>query len=79
MRKPVCVPCGLAMYPEQNGVVVLETKDKAKAQPYRLWRSDKWKCPGCGYEVLSGYSDRCIYPGDPDYDEDVKKVELIFY
>ena len=79
MRKPVCVPCGLAMKPEDNGVRAVETKDKEKQEEYRIWSADKWKCPGCGHEVLSGYGDRATYPSDEDYDEKLAHATVIFY
>ncbi len=51
-HKPVCVSCQREMRPEQNGVGCL---DMADFGPYKLWDSDKWKCPSCGYEILSGF------------------------
>lgn len=23
-------------------------------RPYKLWSGDKWRCPGCGAEIISG-------------------------
>jgi len=49
---PVCVRCSRDMRPEKNGVVMLEM---ASFGPYKLWESDKWKCPSCGFEILIGF------------------------
>jgi hypothetical protein len=24
-------------------------------KPYKLWAGDRWKCDGCGVEILSGF------------------------
>lgn len=67
MTKPACVPCGLFFKPEKNGVLVAENKPIGGArQPpgkqapelwegYKIWRADKWKCAGCGTEIIMGY------------------------
>ena len=51
-HKPVCVKCGLEMKPETNGVGVLDIADFG---PYKIWDADKWKCPGCKYEIVTGF------------------------
>ena len=49
----VCVPCGVFMKCEQNGVTVEELMEDGS--PYKLWDADKYRCPSCGYEVVSGF------------------------
>lgn len=79
MKKPVCVACGLTMYPEENGICAMEMKDKEKTEPYRIWSTDKWKCPGCGIEVLSGFGDRASYPGTEEYERREMNFDMNFY
>ena len=79
MYKPVCVKCGLTMHVEQNGVVALETTTREKDIPYRIWRADKWKCPGCDMEVLSGFGNVAVYPDDHMYKYQMSAVEVTFY
>lgn len=55
--KPVCVKCEVDMYPEENGVLLVQTAGEER-RPYKAWMADKWKCAKCGCEVLSGFSDR---------------------
>ena len=49
---PVCVACRRELRPEKNGVAVLDT---VRGEGYELWAADKWKCPGCGIEVIGGF------------------------
>jgi len=54
------------MRPEQNGfTVVTMTDDPLK--PYQIWHGDKWKCPGCAAEMVTGFGKGPIaqsYQGD---------------
>jgi F0F1-type ATP synthase beta subunit len=49
----VCVPCGTFMRVAKNGVTVEEQMEDGS--PYKLWDADKYKCPACGHEVMSGF------------------------
>ena len=45
--------CGRFMQVAQNGVTVEElTEDGAG---YKLWDADRWRCPECGAEVVTGF------------------------
>lgn len=36
---------------------------------YKLWRADKWKCRGCGVEIVTGYAQHpAAEHYQPDYD-----------
>ena len=50
--RPICVPCGREMHPEQNGC---EVQINAVFGPYEIWSGDKWKCPTCGTEIVVGF------------------------
>lgn len=66
MPKPVCVSCRVFFRPEKNGFRwtegmpfgdnKLKPIGDAKWTPYKTWVSDKWKCPGCGAEIIVGHS-----------------------
>jgi hypothetical protein len=71
MLKPICFPCQRFYRPEKNGFVFLEgmpegnyvlpgTEDAARWRPYKLWAGDKWKCQGCGHEIIVGTGARPI-------------------
>ncbi len=49
----VCLPCGRFMRIEKNGVTVEEQTEDG--EPYKLWDGDKYRCPECGYEIVSGF------------------------
>lgn len=71
MPKPVCVKCQCFYRPEKNGFCFIEGKPDGLGNlpneeirgtrlpeawtPYKLWMSDKWKCPDCGHEILTGF------------------------
>jgi hypothetical protein len=38
---------------KQNGVAVEEQTEVG--EPYKLWDADKYRCPECGHEVISGF------------------------
>lgn len=77
--KPVCVKCEIQFEREKNGVEAKEMRDKEKTSEYRIWSADKWKCPGCGTEILSGFANRACYPGYENYEERDKNVEVVFF
>jgi len=56
MRRPLCVKCQMDMRAERNGVTVVETYMGDKS-PYKTMRADLFKCPCCGFEVISGIAD----------------------
>jgi hypothetical protein len=62
MPDMVCVKCQRKFRIEKNGVEAIEftpthTKEGKflRLQPYQIHSTDKWKCPGCGIEVLAGF------------------------
>lgn len=67
--KPICVPCQRFFRPEKSGFCFTEgmpigaglsvpgTSHPERWRPYKLWRGDKWKCQGCGAEIVIGASE----------------------
>ena len=55
MPKMVCVDCEVEFKIKKNGVVVAEMFQK-DTEIYKLWRTDLWKCPVCGKEVVAGFA-----------------------
>lgn len=63
--KPICVPCQRFYRPTKNGTYFMEgmpkhndaapgTAEPEQWQPYKLWSGDKWRCRGCGSEIIVG-------------------------
>ena len=52
--KPICVSCKLFYRPEKNGIVFDEGMGDGTATSYKVWLGDKWKCRGCGSEIIVG-------------------------
>lgn len=50
--RPICVPCATMMSAEKNGVYF--TTLLSDGRRYHLWSGDKWKCQGCGHEIIVG-------------------------
>lgn len=67
-HRPVCVKCHFEMIPEENGVGLL---DMASFGPYKIWEADKYKCPGCGHEVVVGFPSH-----GTDHSEDYFKLQI---
>lgn len=63
--KPVCRACEAEYRPHQNGVNVVEVIGPSQ-RPYKLWKADALKCPGCGHEIVAGFGAR---PFASDWDE----------
>jgi hypothetical protein len=55
--KLVCVHCQTEMKPSHIGTLVVETSSFG---PYKVWAADTLKCPGCGIEVVYGFSDKPV-------------------
>lgn len=51
--RPVCVSCRTEMKPHKTGITVIEI---SKDGPHRLWRADLSRCPGCQFEIITGYA-----------------------
>lgn len=66
MPKPVCVPCQRFFRCICTGFYFIEgmptvsgalpgTQQPEGWVPYKLWAGDKYKCEGCGTEIISGF------------------------
>lgn len=77
--KPVCVPCQRFFRCIKTGFYFTEgmpkgasaepgTSEPEKWQPYKLWSGDKFKCEGCGAEIISGFGQNPIrLQHEPDF------------
>jgi hypothetical protein len=45
--------CGRFMRVTQNSVTVEELLEDGS--PYKLWDADRWTCPACGVEIVTGF------------------------
>ena len=74
-HRPVCVLCGVVMLCNKNDVAAIEKYAANKEQTYRIWSSDEYRCPKCGFKVLSGFGkDAYSYNHDEDF---VKRLERV--
>lgn len=64
--KPVCIPCQRFFRCEKIGYYFIEgmpkhngalpgTMEPENWQPYKVWVGDRWRCEGCGAEIISGF------------------------
>jgi len=66
MAHLVCVSCKMQMKPEKNGVYFIEY---AGFGPYKIWHTDKLKCPRCGATILTGFGDTAIHHHDSIFND----------
>ena len=59
MSKIICVTCGREMRVCTMGIIVIEMFGKSE-RPYRLWSADRYLCPECNTEVVSGFADKAF-------------------
>jgi len=85
MLKPICVKCARFYRMQKQGVYFEEgmpasgEAEKREDHPrgglvgwqsYKLWVGDRWTCPGCGHELLSGFGREPVSEHyKPDYRE----------
>lgn len=61
-----CAKCERDLKPEKNGVWLIEMF-QGNTEPYAIWHADLWKCPECGIEIVSGYSQRPTYHNEENF------------
>jgi len=55
MSRLVCVKCQRRYRRMKCGINVVETFGENSDEPYKLWKADLWRCPGCGTEIVTGF------------------------
>lgn len=50
----VCSPCKRRLEIETTGIYVIETRGPEHTN-YKLWRADRYECPGCGARIVGGF------------------------
>lgn len=81
MPEIVCCSCNFFYKPEKNAVAVVEmrpvgTVSLPEYRPLRLWQADRWRCPGCGHQVVTGFGRAPISEHhDRNFDEKVKAFQ----
>jgi hypothetical protein len=64
-RGLVCRSCAMFLRIKKNGVTVEEGMPLGPVQadggpeswgPYKLWQGDLYACPGCGFELVTGFA-----------------------
>jgi hypothetical protein len=64
MHAPVCIPCGKQYLADKNGVTCRRGK-------FDIIFADRWKCPGCGHEIITGWSGGGEWMFQPDYEGEI--------
>ena len=54
MPKMVCVKCEVEFRVRKHGVKVFEMCNENQ-DIYKIWNTNKWRCPKCGVEVIAGF------------------------
>jgi len=60
IARPVCVKCRIEMRCARNGFAVFHGGSNPKA----FSRGDRYRCQGCGAEVVVGFGSECQAEGD---------------
>lgn len=75
--KPICTACEQVYRCHKSGINVIEVIG-AEQRPYKLWKADLYKCPGCGHEIVTAFG---MGPFKTDWDEGfeatVEKVKAL--
>jgi len=53
--KTICVKCEVEYKIVKNGNPVIEMFSNPP-QPYKIWSADKWQCPICYHQIISGFA-----------------------
>ena len=59
-HRPVCVKCKVELIPDKNGVKVVDMFLKNQS-PYQIWDADRWICPECGIQIITGFGKAPLY------------------
>lgn len=77
--KPICIPCQRFFRMVKSGFYFVEgmpvgpgtapagTAEPGKWKPYKIWSGDRWRCPGCNAEIISGVAQQ---PTAEHYEQD---------
>jgi hypothetical protein len=69
----VCVTCLLELRCVKTGETSIEG---AAFGPYKLWQSERYGCPQCGFEVLAGFAqERIAEHYEPSFNETVARLK----
>ncbi len=86
--KPNSEAGGMGLRPKREDFEAFNDSDKYYTEamerweshwgPYKLWTSDKWKCYGCGHEILIGVP-RSPWAEhfEPDYAQQVEAADVL--
>jgi len=88
MLKPICVPCQRFFRCVKSGCYFTEgmpvpgvrharpgTEKPEEWEPYKVWSGDRWRCEGCGAEIISGTGREPIrVQHEPDFSETAARI-----
>ena len=72
--KPTCVKCQIGMRNIEGNVPCFEMFLNPP-QPYKIYLADKYRCPICGYEILTGYGAALVEHYMVDFQDTLLRLE----
>jgi hypothetical protein len=73
MPKMVCTECQCEFVILKNEVSVIEMFCDPPV-PYKIWSADLWKCPGCGKEVVAGFSQSWVEHYQSRFQDELDRI-----
>ena len=73
MQQPICCKCRIVMRCEKNHFIVRDLE--AEGFPSTYWVADKWKCPVCGHEIVTGFAHKSV-PDDMVVEQGMDQLDF---
>ncbi len=75
--KPICFKCKVEMKPEKNGQLVefVGTNYDGITGPFQIWSGDRWGCPVCQIQIVTGLGDNPVAQHHNSYYMSVRETD----
>lgn len=74
MPRLVCASCEIPYRCHVGGVNVIETAGREQC-PYRLWKADLYRCPGCAHEIVTAFGmGPFMEDHEPGFDKTLRRI-----
>lgn len=54
MSKTICIECEVEYQQIKSGNPIIEMFSNPQ-KPYKIWSADRWECPKCNHQIISGF------------------------
>jgi len=71
--QPICCNCRIVMRCEKNHFIVRDPE--VGGFPSTYWVGDKWKCPVCDHEIVTGFAKKS-FPAEQAEQEGVDQLDF---